>query len=450
MKIAKLLLKMIRHVLSVLISFIVNSTIFTYKKLNYLFLIPYKTGRGFNSFLKETNSIIRESLTALLICAIGGLCAGILLGKMEFLLTAFPGLLVIIPGAIGMRGNIFGALGSRLSTNLHIGLLSPEFKRSKILSENILSSLILTLILSMFLAFMAKGICIIFGFESISLVDFTLISMIGGIISSVIMLPLTMLISLKSFEHGWDPDNISTPVIAAFGDLLTLPAIIVSAIIVSLLPHPIIKYILFIILILIALLGFYYGTKSGGEMKKIIKQSTPVLLLCSFLGVTAGGFLNTSIETLLKNPSLLILVPLFAGESGNIVSILGARLSSALHSGLINPILRFEKVIVRNFSIIIVLAMVTYPIIGFLTELSSKILNIPGLTFLSVIAISTISGMILISIMLLVVFFISTMSYSKGLDPDNIVIPISTSTTDSISSLILVSVSILVLNLMGL
>ena len=441
---------MIRHIPTMLMSFIVNSVIFISKKINYLFSIPYKIGHRFKSFFKETNSVIRESLIALLICVIGGLCAGIVLGKMSSFLTAFPGLLVLIPGAIGMRGNIFGALGSRLSTNLHIGLLSPELKRSKILSENILSSLILTLLLSMFLAFLAKGICIIFGFESISLVDFTLISIIAGLISTIVMLPLTMLISLKSFEHGWNPDNVSTPIIAAFGDLFTLPAIILAAIMVSILPHPIIKYILFVILVIIALLGFYHGMTSSKEMKRIVKQSTPILLLCSFLGVTAGGFLNNSVETLIKNPSLLTLVPLFSGGGGNLVSILGARLSSALHSGLINPVLRPEKVTIRNFAIIIFLAIIIFPTIGFLAELSSQILSISGLTFISMISISTIAGMILIAIMLLIVFLISAISYKKGLDPDNIVIPVSTSTTDSISSLILVSVAILILNLMGL
>ncbi|MEA4957081.1 MAG: magnesium transporter [Methanobrevibacter sp.] len=392
--------------------------------------------------------MLGEAFTALLICAIGDLFAGIILGNMTDFLTAFPGLLVIIPGAIGMRGNIFGALGSRLATNLHIGLLSPEFKRSKILSENILSSLILTIILSIFLAFLAKGICILFRFESISLIDFTLISIFAGIISSVIMLPLTMLISLKSFENGWDPDNISTPIIAAFGDLFTLPAIILAIISVSFLSSVILKNVVFIFVIFIAILGFIYGIKAGGEMKKIIKQSTPVLLICSFLGVTAGSFLNNSINTLLKNPSLLTLVPLFSGESGNLVSILGARLSSSLHAGLINPVLKPEKVTIRNFSIIIFLVIIIYPIIGFLAELSSRLLNMPGLSFLPIISISTISGIILISIMLFIVYLISSVSYKNGLDPDNIVIPISTSLTDSLSSLTLISISIMILSLL--
>jgi len=133
MKKVKLLLKMIRQILSIFISLIVSSVIFVYKKINYLLSLPYLIGRRFKSFFKETRSILRESLFALLICAIGGLCAGIFLVKMEYYLTAFPGLLVIIPGAIGMRGNIFGALGSRLGSNLHIGLLSHEFKGSKLL-----------------------------------------------------------------------------------------------------------------------------------------------------------------------------------------------------------------------------------------------------------------------------------------------------------------------------
>ena len=68
---------------------------------------PLSIFSTFPDFVSEHNSIIKESLLALLICAIGDLCAGVILGKMTFFLETFPGLLVIIPGAIGMRGNIF-------------------------------------------------------------------------------------------------------------------------------------------------------------------------------------------------------------------------------------------------------------------------------------------------------------------------------------------------------
>jgi mgtE-like transporter len=429
---------------------IVNSVIFIFKKINYLFYIPKFVGAKFNLFFKDSSSTIKESIIALLFCSVGGLFAGIILGNMTYFLEAFPGLMVLIPGAIGMRGNIFGALGSRLGSNLHIGTLSPEFKRSKILSENILSSLVLTVILSVFLAFLAKGVCILFNFESMSLFDFTLISVFAGVISSIVMLPLTMFISLKSFENGLDPDNVSTPIIAAFGDLFTLPSIILAIFLVTLFSDVILKYILFTIVILFAILGFHYGTNASDEMRRIIMQSTPVLLISSALGISAGGFLNSSIDTLIDNPSLLTLIPLFSGGSGNLVSILGARFSSALHAGLIQPILKPEKITVRNFLIIIILAIIIYPTIGFLAELSALTFGGVGLGFFRTISISTISGMILISIMLLLVFYISTLSYKKGLDPDNIIIPISTSTTDSISSLILITVALAIIHLFAI
>ena len=189
-------------------------------------LSPLSVISTFPEFYEEHNSIIKESLIALLICAVGDLIAGVILGNMTFFLETFPGLLVIIPGAIGMRGNIFGSFASRLSTNLHIGIISPQFEFSEQLNYNIFSSFVLTLVLSLFLAIVAKILCILLHQPSMDLIDFILISVIAGVISNLIMLPITMLVSFKSFEHGWDPDNITSPIIAAFGDLFTLPAII--------------------------------------------------------------------------------------------------------------------------------------------------------------------------------------------------------------------------------
>ena len=95
--------------------------------------------RALTEFFSEHNQVIKEGLIALLICAVGDLIAGIVLGKMTFFLEAFPGLLVVIPGAIGMRGNIFGSFASRLSTSLHIGLIAPHFEFSEDLNNNIFS-----------------------------------------------------------------------------------------------------------------------------------------------------------------------------------------------------------------------------------------------------------------------------------------------------------------------
>ena len=368
---------------------------------------PYST---FSSFLKEHNNILKESLIALLICACGDLVAGIVLGRMDIFLETFPGLLVIIPGAIGMRGNIFGSFASRLSTALHIGIIDPKFNRSEELINNIFSSFVLTLFLSLFLAIIAKVICVIFGFPSMDIVDFILISLIAGVISIVIMLPVTMFISFRSFERGWDPDNVTTPLVAAVGDLFTLPAIVVALFIISALKSVVyLELIVFIIVIPLVLFSFVYCYNYSEENKVIIKQSTPVLLVCSVLGVSAGGILNSSLETL-----------------------------------LIEPLKRPEGESVHNFAIILLLALIMYPFIGILAESSSVFLNIVGIGFDKIILISSIAGFILIPIMLILVYYISIVSYDNGYDPDNILIPISTSITDAISSLILISVSLII------
>ena len=428
--------------------FVVNFILFLFNIIRKIIELPSLLAATLRSFLEDTNSVITESLISLLICAFGCLFTGIILGNMEFYLETFPGLMVIIPGAIGMRGNIFGSFGSRLSTHLHIGTLSPEFKRSDILTENITSSIILTMVLSVLLGIIAKAVCIIFNFPSISLFDFVLISFIAGLISSIVMLPITMFISLKSFENGWDPDNITTPLIAAFGDFFTLPAIVAAIHIVQFVTIvPIVEKILFALVIISTVVALAAGYTSDKEIRNIVRQSTPVLFVCSILGTLAGGILNGSITTLLKSQTLLTLVPLFSGESGGLVSVLSARLSSGLHSGLIEAELKPGKVTLENFSIVLFLSLIMFPVIGFLAEASTTVLGNAGVNYLNAILISLIAGMIVVGVMLFIVFYISTISYRKGLDPDNIVIPLSTSLTDSISTLVLVVVSLIILAL---
>ena len=442
------LMKMIRQFGHSTVMFVVNFILFLFNIIRKIIELPSLLAATLRSFLEDTNSVITESLISLLICAFGCLFTGIILGNMEFYLETFPGLMVIIPGAIGMRGNIFGSFGSRLSTHLHIGTLSPEFKRSDILTENITSSIILTMVLSVLLGIIAKAVCIIFNFPSISLFDFVLISFIAGLISSIVMLPITMFISLKSFENGWDPDNITTPLIAAFGDFFTLPAIVAAIHIVQFVTIvPIVEKILFALVIISTVVALAAGYTSDKEIRNIVRQSTPVLFVCSILGTLAGGILNGSITTLLKSQTLLTLVPLFSGESGGLVSVLSARLSSGLHSGLIEAELKPGKVTLENFSIVIFLSLIMFPIIGFLAEASTTVLGNAGVNYLNAILISLIAGIIVVGVMLLIVFYISTISYRKGLDPDNIVIPLSTSLTDSISTLVLVVVSLIILAL---
>ena len=59
---------------------------------------------------------IAQSAAALLVSIVATLIAGLTLASSEERLGQLPGLLLLVPAAIAQRGNVFGALGSRLGT----------------------------------------------------------------------------------------------------------------------------------------------------------------------------------------------------------------------------------------------------------------------------------------------------------------------------------------------
>src|SRR5438874_13751772 len=88
---------------------------------------PRSIGVRLRRLLGSDAASVRQGLAALLVSSGGDLLAGLTLGAITHTLQALPGLLVLVPAAIGMRGNIFGALGSRLGTAIHPG----EFRLSR-------------------------------------------------------------------------------------------------------------------------------------------------------------------------------------------------------------------------------------------------------------------------------------------------------------------------------
>src|SRR5262245_40765727 len=177
---------------------------------------------------------IRQAFAALLVSSGGDLVAGLTLAGITDKLNELPGLLVLVPAAIGMRGNIFGALGSRLGTTIHTGTFRLSSRRETVVGQNIWASVALTLSVSLAIAVLAKSAAAAFGgAESITLVDFVVISMIGGVVSSVFVLGLTLAVAAASVRRGWDLDNVAAPLVTAAGDMVTLPALFLATFLID-------------------------------------------------------------------------------------------------------------------------------------------------------------------------------------------------------------------------
>src|SRR5216110_6099 len=135
---------------------------------------------------------IRQGLAALLVSSGGDLLAGLTLGSITGTLDSLPGLLVLVPAAIGMRGNVFGALGSRLGTSVHAGTFRLSRRLDTLVGQNLAASISLSLSISLVLAVLARTISVGFGLDhTISIADFVVISVIGGFLSSIVVMGIT-------------------------------------------------------------------------------------------------------------------------------------------------------------------------------------------------------------------------------------------------------------------
>jgi len=173
--------------------------------------------------------VIKESFPILLLCTIGGVIAGLVLRNMEDELVKIPGILILLPAILGMRGNVSGALGSRLASTLHLGLIKPELKGSKILYENYLAAMILNIVMSFLLGIIAYYAYLLSGFrEPVSIIQLTLISLVAGTLSGIIMTIFTILLAIYTYSKGLDPDNVLMPSLSTVGDIITVFCLLIS------------------------------------------------------------------------------------------------------------------------------------------------------------------------------------------------------------------------------
>ena len=177
--------------------------------------------------------MLRQSLPLLIFCGLGAIVAGSTLGVMTSLLESIPGLIVVIPAIIALRGNISTAFGSRLGSAYHLGIIDADNLWNNELKQNIIGSLILSLLVSAMVGFLAYVTTVLFFNVSPDPVKLIVIVLIAGIISAVILTLMTVIIIFIVFKRGYDPDNITGPALATFGDIVTMLCIFGSAIIVE-------------------------------------------------------------------------------------------------------------------------------------------------------------------------------------------------------------------------
>ncbi|HVF14571.1 MAG TPA: magnesium transporter [Acidimicrobiales bacterium] len=401
---------------------------------------PIDLFRRLLALLGPSTDGARQSLVSLGLNSTTSLVAGAVLGAITGTFERLPGLLVLVPAAIGLRGNVFSSFGNRLSTSIHVGTFSLSLRPRTLVGQNVVASLVLTLMLSLLLAVVAKVVGVALGVaDTISVLDLALISVVGGLLASLVVLVATIALAAGSVRHDWDLDNVTAPIVSTLGDVLTLPALWLASLLVV--DFPGVSDVLGLIVGAVAVAAFTVAWRSRREvLRRVVRESTPILLAATCLSTMAGIAIEKRLETFSTYPALFILFPAFISSAGALGGILSSRLSTKLHLGMMAPTPLPSRDARLDGGMMLLLGLPVYLFNGIGAHYVGRALGqaSPGLP--QMVAASLLGGFLAVAFVVAVAYYGTIAAVRFGVDPDTYGIPLVTSSVDFAGALFLILV----------
>jgi mgtE-like transporter len=393
-------------------------------------------------FVRSERRTLMQGFVALFISSGGDLLAGLALSFMDRQLRELPGLIVLIPAAIGMRGNIFGALGSRLGTGINAGQFEPNLSRRGFLGQNALATWYLTLATCLFLGPAAHVIATAFTGHTLSVADFVTISILGGVLGSIVVGAASVGIAVLSHDRRWDLDSVSAPLVTAIGDIATLPALWIAAIFVQHFRSA--SPAVALSTAAVCLIETVRGLRSEQPIvRRIVRESMGVLFAAGLIDLLAGTVVDVRLSKFLAVPALLILVPPFLEDTNALAGILSSRLGSKLHLGLIEPRPIPQRLAWVDIGVNFAFGFSVFFMVGFSANLVAIVTNQGTPGFVTMVSVSLLAGLLATIISSALAYYSAIATYRFGWDPDNHSIPITSALMDLAGTLCLVLVMLL-------
>ena len=394
-------------------------------------------GRRLVDLLGPTSDATRQSLIALAFNSCSSFAAGAVLGSITDTFEELPGLLVMVPAAIGLRGNIFGALGNRLSTSIHAGSFRLSGRRESVLVQNVLASLSLTFALSLLLAVIAKVVSVGFGVtNTISVLDLALVSVLGGAIASVVVLAATVALSIGAVRREWDLDNLVAPTVSTLGDVVTIPALFLAT---RLLGQGWITTSVGWLMAAIAVGGVVATLRTHLDLfRQIVRESLPVLTVALILSTLAGIAVEKQLSVFAALPALLVLQPAFVSSAGALGGILSSRVGTNLHLGLVEPQMRPSLEARRDALLVLLIGLPIFVFNGVGAHLVAGLLGQESPGLVKMVLVTLIGGLVAVLFVIALAYYGTIAAWSVDVDPDTYGIPIVTGSVDFVGVVALI------------
>lgn len=176
----------------------------------------------------DTN--FKEIFSSQIISIAGGLIAGSILLFFTDQILLIPGLFILLPGFLEVRGNISGTFASRLSSGLFLGVIKPNKYNTKLIRGNLIASFSLAVLISLVLGFLA--FLLTFLIFKIFLFELILIALLAGILANIVEITLTLFATFYIFKKGHDPNNIMGPLLTSTGDVTSIVSLLIAILII--------------------------------------------------------------------------------------------------------------------------------------------------------------------------------------------------------------------------
>ena len=296
------------------------------------------------------------------------------------------------------------------------------------MQRNVVVGILSSLLSSFYLAAVAKLVASAFGRGAvISFWDLVTISVIGGVLASAIALLVTVGMAVLSFRKGWDLDAVSTPMVTAIGDMVTLPCLFLASLLVG---NDTLNAITAGFCTVAAGAALYASFRVELPIRRILLEMLAVVALSPLLDIFAGALLQAHSGELQAVPAVLILIPPFVSQAGALGGILSSRLSSKLQLGVITPNGRPEIPAIVDGGIVVVLGVAVFTAIGAVSWALSTLTAGADPGAAALIGATLLAGVLVLPVTLVVGYYVAVLTSRFGIDPDNQGVPIITSLLD--------------------
>ncbi|MHA1515962.1 MAG: magnesium transporter [Candidatus Heimdallarchaeaceae archaeon] len=355
---------------------------------------------------------------------LGGLAAGSAATFLQSLSSYIPWIFLIYPLLLTVRGDINGVLTGKLGTALHLGTLKPTWRNN---TNRFVHLMLLILILTIYDSVLISIVTSILGFLlklnllPIDVLKIFAITLTTFTLTAVISLSITFVLTFFIYRKNGDPDVLAYPITSSINDIL-ITLIFVAVCWLYRPWNPVVKlhYYLGIptVIFVIALFVFLIIRFRKEEyIRKGIVQTLPVLTITSLIAAGTGSVLASFPDIINSVPVLIVFYPA-------IISIVGSQSSILAKLSI-------------NFFGIITAALIVVTVMSLLgTAMFPKGMTI-GLygSILGLLLLTNFLSFLLVGLIALSATFIT---FRLGLDPDNLVNPLLSSSADLITTTILI------------